>query len=64
MDKKEPKFMQRCADCRGIIFLYNEANPNICRRCFRNPRQPVKLIVEIRNFDKEPPKAYLWREEV
>lgn len=65
MSKQEPKFMQRCADCRKVIMFYDESDPELCKRCFKTPRRPVKVVVEVRyNFENSPPAIHAWKEEL
>ena len=59
MSRTEPDFMQRCYDCRRIIWFYEKENPNVCKSCFKYPK-PV-VVVQTYNYELgEAPPAYNW----
>ncbi len=60
MKKTEPNFMQRCWDCRKIIWTYDKQDPDRCKSCFKHPSPATSVTVVNYNFEYSKPSAYNW----
>jgi hypothetical protein len=65
--KREPKFMQRCCECKKIIWSFDYADPDKCKSCFLHPRKPIELKVEVSykpdptyDFENNTPEVHVW----